>query len=61
MTRILRTMREQAERFGINRKTLKAICDRGEIRFVLVGKRTRKFTEEDEREYLEKRNISIPA
>ena len=61
MTRLLYSMIETAEELGISVKTLREHCVAGEIRFVLVGKRTRKFTDGDKQEFIEKRRQLCPS
>ncbi len=61
MTRLLYSMSETAEDLDMSIKTLRAHCVAGEIRFVLVGKRTRKFTDGDKQEFIEKRRQLCPS
>ena len=61
MTRLLSGMAKTAEELDISVKTLRAHCVAGEIRFVLVGKRTRKFTDGDKQEFIEKRRQLCPS
>jgi excisionase family DNA binding protein len=51
--RILFDMDEAAEMLGISTRTLLTHVAAGELRFVLIGKRTRKFTERDIRDFIE--------
>jgi excisionase family DNA binding protein len=45
--RLLFDMEETAEMLGISTRTLVAHVNAGDIRYVLIGKRTRKFTQAD--------------
>ena len=51
--RILLNMEEAAEMLGISSRTLLTHVAAGELRYVLIGKRTRKFTERDIRDFIE--------
>ena len=55
VVRVLLTMEETAEMLGICTKTLRAHVAAGDIRYVLVGKRTRKFTQSDINAFIEDR------
>ncbi len=61
MTRLLYSMAEAAEQLDISIKTLRAHCNAREIRYVLVGKRTRKFTDGDLQEFIENRRELCPS
>ena len=53
--RILFDMEETAEMLGISTRTLVAHINAGDIRYVLLGKRTRKFTQADIDAFIEAR------
>jgi excisionase family DNA binding protein len=53
--RILYTMDETAEMLGISTRTLLGHVNAGDVRYVLIGKRTRKFTQRDIDEFIEAR------
>lgn len=51
--RILFTQDEAAEMLGISTRTLVSHVTAGDLRYVLIGKRTRKFTERDIQDFIE--------
>lgn len=53
--RILFTMEETAEMLGISTRTLLGHVNAGDLRYVLIGKRTRKFTQRDVDDFIEAR------
>ncbi len=53
--RLLFTMDEAAEMLGISTRTLLAHVTAGDLRYVLIGKRTRKFTQSDIDAFIEAR------
>jgi excisionase family DNA binding protein len=53
--RILFDMAETAEMLGISTRTLLGHVTAGELRYVLIGKRTRKFTQRDIEDFIEAR------
>lgn len=57
--RLLYSRKEAADMLGISPKTLLAEVRRGEIRYVLVGKR-RKYTRQDLEEFIERKRIKWP-
>ena len=59
--RRLMSMAKAADELDIGVKTLRGHCDAGEIRFVRVGKRTRKFTPGDLEEFIESRRAECPS
>ncbi len=58
--RLLYSMKEGAVMLNSSIKTVRALCDAGELKFVLMGKRTRKLTLGDIEEYIEKRKQLCP-
>jgi excisionase family DNA binding protein len=53
--RLLYTMDEAAEMLGISTRTLVGHVTAGDLRYVLIGKRTRKFTQADIDAFIESR------
>lgn len=57
VTPLLLTMDQAAEALGMCRRTLLAHVRAGDIRFVLIGKRTRKFAQSDLAEFIERQKV----
>jgi hypothetical protein len=48
-------MAEAAGMLGVSVKLLRRHCEDRDIRYILIGKRTRKFTPDDLREFIDRR------
>ncbi len=60
-SKLLVGMEEAAQMLDISVKTLRGHCNAREIRFVLTGKRTRKFAANDLEEFIESRRAECPS